>query len=325
MIVYAFSASLTSLLSGSVDINFYLTQPPLFAIWGWILKILRGQKYICLVMDIYPDVAVQDGLLRDGSLLLRLLSNLNLLVWRNADAVIVIGRCMQMRLLQKGVPAEKIHLITNWANEKVIFPVPNEKNRLKSEYGLQGAFIVLYSGNMGVSHEFRALLNAAENLLPYKTIRFVFIGDGRRRVELEKQVESRRLENIVFLPFQPLERLSESLSLGDIHLVTLRDGFEGLIVPSKAYGALVTGRPIIYIGDSEGEIARMVTEEKIGTVVSNNDEIALTKAILSYFHNEMVLKEHGLRALQLSQNRYSRKNSIYAYLDLIMGIQNDSE
>jgi colanic acid biosynthesis glycosyl transferase WcaI len=324
IVAYMFSAAFISLFSPSVDLNFFLTQPPFFALWGWVLKVLRGQRYMCLLMDIYPDVAIQDGLLQPGSLVVRLLSALKSFILKRADAVIVIGRCMRDQLLRAGVSDEKMHLIPNWVNEKMVYPVLPEQNSLRDEYGLKGSFVVLYSGNLGISHEFQTLIDAAECLLPEKAIRFVIIGGGSRRPALEKQVRLKRLENILFLPFQPFKRLAESLSLGDVHLVTLRTGFEGLVVPSKAYSAQAAGRPLIYVGERYGEIARMVSEEEIGFVVAPGDGVALADAISKYFNDKSLYEIHAQNAFILSQGRYSSLAALSSYLKLFMKVQNAS-
>lgn len=319
MMLYIFAAAFASLVSQPVELNFFLTQPPLFALWGLGLKILRGQRYMCLIMDMYPDVAVQDGLLQRSGWLVHLLSALNRFTWNHAEAVVVIGRCMRERMLCAGIPADKVHFIPNWANEEIIFPISPEQNTLKAQLGLQDSFVILYSGNMGVSHEFQTLLAAAEQLVHEKAIRFVLIGDGSRRREIEELARVKNLDNILFLPFQPLEFLAESLSMGDVHLVTLRTGFEGLVVPSKAYGALAVGRPIIYIGEPEGEIARTVIEEHIGFVIACGDSETLTNVILNYLGNDTIRSAHGEKALDLSQTRYSRKSAMASYFDLLRG------
>jgi glycosyltransferase involved in cell wall biosynthesis len=318
MLVYMLTAAFKSLfLMPKSDLNFFLTAPPFFYVWGYVLKVLGGQRYCCLVMDVYPDVAVEVGTLERKGLPTRFLTLLSRFALRRADLVIVIGRCMREFLESEGVPPEHIFLITNWTDEQGIAPVPRDSNPLRRELGLETDFVVLYSGNIGASHYFDDILKVARRLNGVQDLRFVIIGGGRRLNEVEAAKEHYGLENIMLLPFQPAEKLSQSLSLGDVHFICLRDGFSGLAVPSKAYGALAVGRPIIYQGEGRGEIARMIHEERIGTVVPLGDPSALEKSILDYYHDPVRVAEEGDRSRHLAETRYSRASSLEKYRILL--------
>jgi glycosyltransferase involved in cell wall biosynthesis len=317
MLAYMVSAAFTSLSSKSVDMNFFLTQPPLFALWGWVLKVIRRQPYICLLMDVYPDVAIRDGVLAKRSVLTRALSTLARFAWQHANSVIVIGRCMQEYLVRSGIPAERIRVIPNWINEEIVYPVEPACNTLRHRLGLNDVFLIVYSGNMGISHEFGSLLTAAELLRTEKRIQFILIGDGCRRASIQQYQKEKKLDNLIFLPFQPIDKLNESLSLGDLMLVTLRDGLEGLVVPSKAYSALGAARPLVYVGNPSGEIARMIVEEKIGSVVPPQAGYELAQTILRYYRQPDLCKEHGQNAFALSRGRYSRQQALVSYLNVL--------
>ena len=315
LLSYIVGAMVRSLFGGSVDLNFFLTQPPLFAIWGYLLKRLRRQPYFCLVMDIYPDVAVLDGLIKPTALTTRLLAKLSMVALQQADGVIVIGRCMKERLVERGVAAHNIRVIPNWGNQSSKTNIAKEDNKLRKELQLDSRFTVLYSGNMGVSHFFDDILSVAIDLKDHEGIQFLFIGDGSRRSQVAQVVEKFGLSNVTLLPYQPLERLDESLSLGDIHFISLREGFEGIVVPSKAYGALAVSRPIIYQGSADGEIARMIIEEDIGKVVPIADPDALREAVLDCYANPRCIADEGLRAYGLHTGRYSRDRALNDYLE----------
>jgi glycosyltransferase involved in cell wall biosynthesis len=318
MLAYAGMAAWASMFSTRVDINLFLTQPPLFALWGWMLKWLRGQRYFCVVMDLYPQAAIRDGLLPENGPAARLLGALARLAWKGADGIVVVGRCQRESLVREGIPERKIHLIPNWVNASLVHAVPPDRNFLRHELGLKQAFVILYSGNMGAAHEFGTLLDAAGLLLAYRAIRFLLIGDGAGRPGLEREIRARELKNVGLLPFQPAGRLAESLSLGDLHIVTLKDGFEGVVVPSKAYGAQAVGKPLIYVGRASGEIARMVNEAGIGAVIRTGDSDGLRRAILSYYKNPRLRKEHGRKALALYRRQYSPEHSLSAYQELLL-------
>ncbi len=323
MLTYALRAAAASLAAPRADVNFFLTQPPLFALWGWVLKVLRGQRYFCVIMDLYPEAAIQDGILKAGGLPARLLSRLARFAWMQSDGLVVVGRCQEEKLARAGIPAEKIHFIPNWANARRIHPVSPSRNSLRKSLGLDHAFVVLYSGNMGVAHDFCTLLEAAERLMAYPAIRFVLIGDGPRRREVECEIQARNLGNVMLLPFQPVERLAESLSLGDLHIVTLRDGFEGVVVPSKAYGAQAAARPLIYVGHPSGEIARMVSESRTGMVVAAGDSDGLARAILKYRQNPRLKRRQGRRAFELYCSRYHHSRPLMAYEQMLTRIHHD--
>ncbi|UHD15470.1 glycosyltransferase family 4 protein [Thiocapsa bogorovii] len=313
---YLFGAAAYSLFGPRVRLNFFLTQPPLFALWGVVLRRLRGQRYCCLVMDLYPDVAVRDGLLSADGWLTRALTRLSRFALRRADAVVVIGRCMRDHLERDGIPADRLHLVPNWINENEVFPVPHAHNRLRRDWGLADKFVILYSGNLGISHVLDDILEAARRLRALPDLVFLFIGDGSRRREVVEWQQRYALENIRLMPFQPPERLAESLSLGDLHFISLRAGFAGLVVPSKAYGALGAGRAILYQGEPSGEIARMVAEEQIGTVIPLGDPDALTAAIRRYHADRTLAVAQGQRSLALNREKYGRDHALSRYLAL---------
>jgi len=319
MLSYMFNGVGFTLFGRPVDLNVFLTQPPLFSLWGYVLKLIRRQAYYCLVMDIYPEVAIQAGVLRRGSLSARLLASLSCFALRKADAVIVIGRCMVGRMRAMGVCEDRIHFIPNWANEDELSPVADGDNPLRRELNLEGVFVVLYSGNMGLSHYFDDLLEVICRCRGMAGLRFVFVGDGVRRREIERARAEHDLENVLLLPYQPMERLGASLSLGDLHFISLREGFEGLVVPSKAYGALAVGRPILYQGNAEGEISCMVAEGGVGAVISNGQVDQLEQTIVRYYQDQVLAAEEGRRALELARGPCSYRHALEKYWTLFVG------
>jgi colanic acid biosynthesis glycosyl transferase WcaI len=325
MLSYAVGAILRSLLSQRADLNFFLTQPPLFSLWGYVLKCLRKEPYLCLVMDVYPDVAIKVGLIHEKSALAKFLNSVSIVILRNASTVIVIGRCMRERLVSKGIPVEKIQIIPNRVNTTDVYPIPHELNFLRQELNLGDNFVVLYSGNLGISHHFDDLLEIARRNRDVAGLIFVIIGNGARWDAISQFKQRERLDNLLLLPLQPLERLPESLSLGDIHFVSLKDGFEGLEVPSKAYGALAAGRPLIYQGNAAGEIAQMILEADIGYVVPQGDPDRLEQVIHEFLSNRERLIQQGERARKLGESAYSSETGVNKYLALLLEYQPKKE
>jgi len=322
MCCYILGSIGTSLWNRARNINIFLTQPPLFNLWGLILKALRRQPYICVLMDIYPDVMLMQIKLPGSRMIGKALRRISILSLQNADAVIVIGRCMANLIRERDIDESKIHLIKNWANSDNVIPVPKNANRLLKEISLEDKFVIQYSGNMGISHDFHDFLEVINRLRDDPSIHFVFTGNGARRNEIEIYIWDNELLNTTILDFQSLDRLSESLSLGDVHFVSLREGFEGLVVPSKAYGIMAVGRPMIYQGAADGEIARMIQEEDIGVVVPPDSPDKLKEAILSYRYNQELAIKQGNRARKLTLTKYSYTERLQEYYDLFVQVTN---
>jgi len=318
MASYSLGAIIRTLLGPKCDLHFFLSQPPFFSFFGFILKRLVNRPYACMIMDLYPEALVLDGVLKPDSLVTRLLRALTRITLNGADFVVVIGRCMFNKLSSLGVNSDNIHYIPNWTNDGLLTSIPKENNLLLSQLGLDKDFVVLYSGNMGVSHYFDDILEVARRCAHLERLRFLFIGDGYRRKEIESFVEKHRLGNVQILPYQPANLLSASLSLGDVHFVSLRHGFEGVVVPSKAYSSLAVGRPLIYQGSAAGEIARMIAEEGIGSVVPLGCPNLLEQTILKYFRNKSLTLNQGGKANNLSHSKYSYRMHLRKYADIIM-------
>lgn len=319
MTIYVVHMALYTLLGARADRNVFLSTPPLLPLWGTMLSRLRGQPYTCVVMDVYPDLFVAYGRLRRDALVTRLLERFSSLALRHADSVIVIGRCMAECIQAKGVAAERLHVIPNWMNEETVVPVPHDENPFRHEHGLNGTFVVLYSGNMGQYHHFDDILAAAAMLRDRDDIAFVFIGDGVRRSTIESWVREQKLANVLLLPYQDMKRLSYSLSAGDLHLVTLMPSCTGFAVPSKSYGILAAGRPILYQGDPDGEIARLIREEGIGAVLRLGDAEGVRACILGYAAQRSLVLEQGQRARRLIEGPYSRAAALAQYEAVLTG------
>ena len=267
MLAYFIHMSIYSLFGSRTDCNILLTTPPFLPLWGYVLLRIRRQPYYVVMMDVFPQLMIEYGIMGQTSPMTKLLDWLATLAWRTAEGVIVIGRCMAEHIEAKGVPARRIHIISNWMNEQIVYPIEHTNNCFRHQHGLSDKFVVLYSGNMGFPHYFDDILTAAEQLKDDKHIVFVFIGGGTRCHEIQEAIKNRQLTNVTLLPFQDVEMLPYSLSAGDLHLVTMRDSCTGLAVPSKSYGIFAAGRPILYQGREDGEIARIILEEQVGTVV----------------------------------------------------------
>ena len=292
------------------DIVVAKTDPPMLAPALASVVHRRGASLVVWNQDIFPEVAVELGVLgRSGWFARRLLRWRNR-TWRAARCNIVLGERMQAHVEGCGVAADALRVIPNWADE-ALHPVPAAQNALRKAWGLEGCFVVAYSGNMGRAHDYLTLLEAAKALRSDTRIRFVIIGGGHLHERLA--AESAALGNIVFKPFQPRESLSESLSVGDVHLITLQPELEGLIVPSKVYGVMAVGRPLIMIGAADGEVGQMAARHGIGLTVTPGDGQGLADAIQGMAMAPDHARRMGDRARIALEQGYSRAQALQAW------------
>lgn len=299
------------------DILLALTQPPLIGLIGLLIGRLRGMRVVALVQDVYPDVAVALGTLKERSLVARFFDFLNRRTLRGMDRIIVLGECMRDRISAK-IGAERssrIDIIHNWADGQLIKPLAREaENPFTLQHNLERQFVVLFSGNFGLVNEFQTVLEAARLLNERKDITFLFVGDGVRGREIKEFSQQHQLENIRMLPYQPRAELCFSLTAGDAHLTTLADGLAGLSVPSKTYAILAAGRPVLFVGDLKSAVARLVAENDVGAVVASGESKQLAEVITEWAADPQKLAELGRRARALFESRFERQHAITAYL-----------
>lgn len=263
------------------DVVVTKTDPPLQLALGPLIQALTGCTLVHWAQDLYPEIAEAVGVIEPGGWLADALRRLSTWALRRHDHVFVVGRCMRARMISRGVEADRISVMPNWPPDSVT-PVPHTNNPFRTQHGMDSKFVVMYSGNMGLAHTFAPIVEAADQLRDREDIVFVLVGDGPRRSELESCVRERKLENMRFLPFQSEDQLAESLSAGDVHLVTMREGTEGLVVPSKTYGVMAAGRPCVFLGAAESEAARLVGAHDCGTVLPNPTGAQLAEVILRW-------------------------------------------
>jgi len=225
------------------------TNPPLVVPVVALVAALRRKPFVIIAQDIYPDVLFASGVSHPRSLAGRLLARLFAWAYRRAHRVVVLGPVMRERVLRKGVRPGRIATISNWATGD-LRSERGAENPLRVRWGLTGRFVVLYSGNMGVGHEFETFLGGvARASVAYPSLAVVFIGAGSRLAEVREQVRRLGLEGLVrFEDFVSSMALPQTMGLADLALVTLREGFEGVIVPSKLYGYMARGIPALYVG-----------------------------------------------------------------------------
>ena len=298
------------------DVVLTLTNPPYMALVGMVLQKLKGSKFIFGVQDIYPDVPEKLGLIKNKTIV-KLLSSLTRWNYRKADRIISIGEFMREEIIRHGIRPEKIAVIHNWADSDELYPICKEENPFVEKLGLQGKFIVSYSGNFGIVHDFNPIKKAIRVLECEKDIVFLFIGDGTEKGELEKFVTDNDLKNVKFLPFQPRENILHSLNACDVSLVSIKRGMEGKLVPSKLYGSLAVGKPVIGICSQNSEVAVIIEENRCGLVDTDND---LSGKILRFYHDPHLRDEMGRNGRDAFMKKYDRAIATEKYYREIVGL-----
>ena len=291
------------------DVVVAKTDPPLLGVLVGPLARLRGARTVNWLQDLFPEVAGalgQPRLPRIAHAILRGLRNRSL---RRATRNVAIGERMGAHLAAEGVPAARVAVIPNWPHEDAIRPLPAGESQLRKRLGLQARFVVGYSGNLGRAHEWKPLFEAARLLATEPGIAFLIGGGGHGYDALRREVEASNLPNVVFQPYHPMEFLSDSMAAADLHLVSLRPEMEGLIVPSKFYGIAAAARPVGFIGDPEGELARLVVDHDCGFAVPAGRGDLLAESIRTLADDPVRHQRQGLNARQLLDARFSRASA----------------
>lgn len=252
-----------------------LTDPPLLGVGLAVVARLRRAALVHWAQDIYPEIAVELAGLKP----LALLRPLRDLSWRRARAVVTLGEDMAATIRLAGVPAGRLAVIPNWAPAGLAPVEPAAVAEQRRAWGLDGKFVVAYSGNLGRVHDLDPVIEAATLLRHRPDIVLLFVGGGARQAELQAVVRARNLARVIFQPAQPRAHLARSLAAGDLHLVTLLPGCERYVFPSKLYGALAVGRPVLAVAEPASELARLVVRAGFGIAADGRAPAALAAAV----------------------------------------------
>ena len=275
------------------DVSVCFTTPPFIALLGWCLRLMKGTKMVYWVMDLYPDLPVACGVMREGTFSTRFFEAINRFCLRKADAVVALGRCMRDRILAKGIDKDQVQIIGVWTDSEEVKPIPREENQYRKEWGIENRFLVMYSGNFGLGHDVDTFLQAAQRLQGDDRIRFAFVGGGKKKSVVEDFVNENQLINSVLAPYQPRENLDELLSAADCHLVSLLVGVEGIMVPCKLFGILAAARPALFVGSERSEIAKVIQDDACGSTVGEGDVDTLVRVILAYADDSDLARQQG--------------------------------
>ena len=269
-----------------------------------------------LCEDIFPEVA---AVLEDfhNAAVNRALDRVNRHLLHEADAIVALGERMKRRLVEeKGANPSRVQVIHNWADCRAIAPAPKD-NAFARAHGLTDRFVLMHSGNVGLSQNLETLVEAASCLRWKERLVIAVVGDGAKRDALRQAAAARGLTNVRFFPYQPKALLHESFAAADAFLVSLKAGLEGYIVPSKLYGILAAGRPFVAAVDPSSEVATIAREYQCGLAAAPGNPDDLARKIAALYDDPDETREMGNRARRAAW-QFDRRLAVQAYYDLFL-------
>ena len=284
-----------------------LTTPPLISVVGTLLKSLRGSKHFIWEMDLYPDIAVDLNVLKPRSVVTRLIGAVADFSRKRADGIIVLGDDMKARLVARGIPEHKIRVAENWADGCEILPAPFK----------EGPLVVHYSGTFGLAHEEHTITGAMRELRGDSRFRFVFAGGGARRERLKEFCQREGISTAEFRPYAARSDLGRSLADGHVGLVTQLPETVGAVVPSKTYGIMAAGRPVLYIGPRGATPACVLESHECGWRIDPGDVAGMVRLLERLEQDRGLVREAGARARCAFEKYYDRTVGVARILSIL--------
>ncbi|MFT4133204.1 glycosyltransferase family 4 protein [Labrys sp. (in: a-proteobacteria)] len=303
------------------DIVVVKTDPPLLSVSLLPVVLARRLRQVNWLQDVYPEVAAELGLKAGKGLLGGILRRLRNASLRHAVMNVSVGERMKAKITGFGVPAAQVTAISNWCDDRSIVPAGGEPSRLRRDWGLQDKFVIGYSGNLGRAHEIDTLIGAARLLRDEPGIAFLFIGNGYLTPCLKRAVAEHGLGAMFyFQPYQDAGALPQSLTVPDIHWLSLNPRLEGLIVPSKFYGIAAAGKPMIAVMAPDGEISDLVRRSDCGAVIVPGDSAGFAATVRQWRGRPDLLAEKGRNARALIESGLDRRSSLHAWQTLLLSV-----
>jgi glycosyltransferase involved in cell wall biosynthesis len=317
-VLYTFRAALHLLRARNRNnVLLVTTAPPFLPLLGYLAYLMFRIPYICILYDLYPDIAIALGVLSKRHWLARLWRNLNQKIWRNAQAIVVLSPAMKEQVLASCPEiGEKVSVIHSWSDPDWIVPIAKQENWFAWKYNLVTKFTVLYSGNLGRCHDMNTILEAAK-VLQDEPIQFVCIGSGAKRDNLIEEVKQLGLNNFLFLPYQDKHILPHSLTACDLSLVSVDERTENLVTPSKLYSALASERPIAAICSQDSYLRELISEAGCGSAFENGDSNGLAQFICLLSRDRQLAERMGKSGRQYLRSHFTPKIISKQYLDVV--------
>lgn len=294
------------------------TSPPMCSFAALFISLFRRVKIKYWVMDLNPDQLIALGRLNERSLVARVFNAMNRRILKRATDIVTMDRFMAERLNRKLNVAHKMRVIPPWAHQEHLQSIPHAENPFRKEHGLQDKFVFMYSGNHGFSTPVTTVLKAALQLENEDDIRFLFVGGGVGKREVDEVIETHKLRNILSLPYQPLENLRYSLSAADVHIVTVGDTVVGVVHPCKIYGAMTIARPILLVAPDPCHASDIVTPNGIGWQIAHGDVDTAVNTIREIRATPPdQLEAMGQKARQIIESNYNPDELLGLFADVV--------
>jgi glycosyltransferase involved in cell wall biosynthesis len=292
------------------DVILAMTDPPVAGIAGAFVSRISGKPLVYNIRDMYPDMAVGGDIVRPSRWVERW-EKMHRGALRRAVRVIVLGDDMRERILKKGIEPDRVAIV----RDGTTFPasMPDRCDPAVQEVRCGFPFVAVHAGNLGFYGAWNTLIEAAK-LLQNENAGLVFVGDGANKASVERSAAE--LPNVKFLSFRPVEQVPHVMMAGDVHIVTVRRGLEGVVVPSKLYSILASGRPVLAVAASECDAARIVTREGCGVAADPDDPRAVAEAIRTLRSDPIRLEKMGIRAREVAKS-YARVNELNRFTEVI--------
>ena len=292
------------------DVILTMTDPPVEGIAGALVSRLSGRPFVYNIRDMYPDMAIGGEIVRQSAWVERW-EEQHRRAMRLAARVIVLGEDMRERIIAKGVDPKRIAIV----RDAVPFPdtLPSAEHPVVREIRGDFRFVLVHAGNLGFYGAWDILLRAAK-MLETEGVGLVFIGEGAKKAEIEGA--ARDCKNVRFLPFRPAAELPYVMAAGDLHVVTVKRGLEGVVVPSKVYGILAAARPLLAVATEKTEVARFASRDGCGLAVNPDNPVEIAEVVRKVMNSPEELAYMGLRGRELAR-RYDRVNELRKFVEII--------
>jgi glycosyltransferase involved in cell wall biosynthesis len=310
-------AFMAALFLPRFDVIATLTTPPIIGLIGTFLRHLKGSRHVFWSMDLHPDASIALGRMSTKNPVVAWLAWMSDAVYRQADKVVVLGPYMADRIASKRVRRDRLAIIPVWSRRDEIYPLPREGHPLRASLGLADKFVAMYSGNLGLAHSFSEVIEAARRLRDRDDLVFLFVGGGPRMAEVREAKEADGLHNIRLMDYFPREQLHASLSVADVHLITMRSEMTGVVVPGKLYGAMASGRPTLFVGPDHCESADTIRNADCGLTVRLGDADGLVEALITLMSDPEYAAELGKQGRAAFLARHEAGNCCAQWASMI--------
>lgn len=314
-------AYLHHLLWDKYDVAFIDSTPPIQGLKLPIVRLFRKCPVVYNAQDLFPDTLSGTGLAKKGGLLWKIGSWVARVTFNNTDKIIAISEDIKRTLVEeKGVPADKVVVVYNWVDSDAVVPIAKEENPLFEEFGLsRDKFHVVYAGNLGNAQNINIVVDAAARLRDNEDVEFVVFGSGGLENDICARIEAEGLKNLRLLPLQPVERVKYVYSLGDVCLVSCKEGLGGSAMPSKTWSILSCGRPVLANFD-EGELQMILTKNELGVFTKAGDLEGFVEAIRQLASESKKCAEMGARGRQFILDNLTKDAGTRKYAEVLRSV-----